>query len=467
MTPLKSTLIIPVENQVRELDPKLLLACVAASRGYPCIIGSRRDVELDIDLYPRGIFLSKSMTIRSLLMFHVTRVLGHEVVTWDEEALVHLPADQYYDRRMHPLAMRYISHLFAWGEDNAELWRRYPHMPKDVPIHVTGNPRSDLLRPDVRRYYQSDADALRKEHGDFILVNTNFNHVNAFFAKLNVFVPSSKPGKSPQFARGARGMTREFAQALHEHKQSLFESFQEMIPALAAAFPDRRIVVRPHPTEKHDVYHAIAARCPNVKVTNVGNVVPWLMATKALVHNGCTTGVEAYALGVPTISYRPRIDERIDDGFYYLPNALSIQCFTLEKVIDTLRGVLRGAPPAIDEAARRALFHECLAGLEGETASARIVDVLDGIGPERLVPREPGPWGRFQREVVRFGLKVVRRYRAKLPGEQNSPEFQRHRYPGTRLDELRERVARWQAVLGATVPLQVEQLAEHIFRIAC
>jgi len=27
-------LLIPVENQVRELDPKLLLACIAARRGW-------------------------------------------------------------------------------------------------------------------------------------------------------------------------------------------------------------------------------------------------------------------------------------------------------------------------------------------------------------------------------------------------------------------------------------------------
>jgi hypothetical protein len=38
----KVPLIIPVENQVRELDPKLLLACVAAKRGFTCIIGSHR-----------------------------------------------------------------------------------------------------------------------------------------------------------------------------------------------------------------------------------------------------------------------------------------------------------------------------------------------------------------------------------------------------------------------------------------
>ena len=35
--PLASTLIVPVENQVRELDAKLLLACIAVERGFPVV----------------------------------------------------------------------------------------------------------------------------------------------------------------------------------------------------------------------------------------------------------------------------------------------------------------------------------------------------------------------------------------------------------------------------------------------
>ena len=40
MTIKKPLLLIPVENQIRELDPKLLLACVAAERGFSSVIGS-------------------------------------------------------------------------------------------------------------------------------------------------------------------------------------------------------------------------------------------------------------------------------------------------------------------------------------------------------------------------------------------------------------------------------------------
>jgi hypothetical protein len=50
-------------------------------------------MEFNIDAFPGAIYLSKSMTIRSLLFFRVARRFGHRIVAWDEEALVHLPAD--------------------------------------------------------------------------------------------------------------------------------------------------------------------------------------------------------------------------------------------------------------------------------------------------------------------------------------------------------------------------------------
>jgi surface carbohydrate biosynthesis protein len=110
-------LLIRVENQVRELDPKLLLACVAAERGFSSVIGSRWEMEFNIDAFPRSIYLSKSMTVRSLLFSRVANKFDHQIVTWDEEALVHLPSDTYFSRRLDPRSIRYVSHLFAWGQD--------------------------------------------------------------------------------------------------------------------------------------------------------------------------------------------------------------------------------------------------------------------------------------------------------------------------------------------------------------
>ena len=83
-----STLIIPVENQVRELDAKLLLSCIVAERGFPVIIGSRAFVHFEVASLPRGVYLAKSMRSLSNSMFRILRMLGHEIVAWKEEALV-------------------------------------------------------------------------------------------------------------------------------------------------------------------------------------------------------------------------------------------------------------------------------------------------------------------------------------------------------------------------------------------
>jgi surface carbohydrate biosynthesis protein len=91
----KACLIIPVENQVRELDPKLLLACIAVRRGFAVFIGSHREVDFRITSFPKSLYLNKSMTERNLKMFRIIEKMGHEILTWDEEALVHLPAETY------------------------------------------------------------------------------------------------------------------------------------------------------------------------------------------------------------------------------------------------------------------------------------------------------------------------------------------------------------------------------------
>jgi surface carbohydrate biosynthesis protein len=462
----KLPLLIPVENQVREFDPKLLLACIAAKRGFSSVIGSRREMEFRIASFPRSLYLSKSMTIRSALLFKIAHKVGHEIVAWDEEALVHLPAETYFSDRLSPEALQYVSHLCAWGQDNVDLWEKYHGLPNGTPIHVTGNPRVDMLRPEMRPFFAEETEDIRNNYGNFILVNTNFNHVNAYSPGLNLFQPVKKPGETPKFGRGARGMSREFAKGLRDHKQDIFESFQRLIPDIERSFPEYSVVVRPHPTESHEIYQNIAAQCKRVQVTNKGNVVPWILTSKAVIHNGCTTGLEAYVLGVPALSYRPTVNDRYDLGFYRLPNVLSHQCFDLGELLETLRDIVAGRLGPADGDERREIIDHHLAGLDGPLACERIVDICEQIsdgGPEL---RKPTLRHRLSHWYMDKGLGLINRYKSHLPGEFNKPAFQRHRYPGISLAELRARLSRFQQLLGWNEELKVEEISEQIFRIS-
>jgi surface carbohydrate biosynthesis protein len=423
-------------------------------------------MEMRIDSFPRSIYLSKSMTVRSLLFFWVAAKFGHDIITWDEEALVHLPPETYFSRRLHPAAIRYVTHLFAWGDENAELWRQYPHLPHGIPIHVTGNPRSDMLRPELHAYYENEVEAIRREYGSFILVNTNFNHVNAFGPDMNLFRPVKSTGRTPKFGRAARGMSREYAEGLRDHKIAVFQDFQQLIPELEKSFTDHTIVVRPHPTESHDAYRRIAATCRRVRVTNEGNVVPWLLSARALIHNGCTTGVEAFVMRIPAISYRATVNERYDNGFYKLPHTLSHQCFSFRELHETLGLILEGklGSPDGDEHRKLARYH--LAGLEdGSLACERVVDVLEQIAAAQAKPLSKALVKRMDRWLARCGLHLLRIVKSKLPGSHNRPEFQRHRYPGLPIHEVVERLARFQHLLGDDRQLKVEPITATIYRI--
>jgi hypothetical protein len=239
-----------------------------------------------------------------------------------------------------------------------------------------------------------------------------------------------------------------------------------MIPVLDKAFPDYNIVVRPHPTESQETYRNIAAQCDRVKVTNEGNVVPWLLAARALVHNGCTTGVEAYVMGIPAITYRASINEKYDFGFYRLPNLISHACFNPAELEETLRKILNGELGPAEGDDRKQLIEHHLAAQDGPLACERMVDVLEKIVKDRREPTRAGAgacisgWSEW---VVRT---LIKRFKDSRPGSHNRPEFQRHRYPEVPLSQMKQRVSRFQQLLGSSNQLQVERFLNQFFRIS-
>ncbi len=461
-------LIIPVENQVRELDAKLLLSFVAAKEGFTSYIGSRRELEYRLPFLPRGIYLSKSMTARSLKMFRIMSMLGHRITAWDEEALVHPQEETYFSRRLNPESIRYITDLFAWGEDNAQLWRSYPYLPESINIHVTGNPRGDMLRPELKNFFSQDVQKLRKQHGEFLLINTNFSFVNPFFPEQGLLRPDgTDPDGFPAYGRAAVGMERNFVHRLHAYKKNIFEAFQHAIPLIAKRFPETNIIVRPHPVENPSIYHEIAGKISNVKVINEGNVIPWILASTAVIHNGCTTGIEAYMLEKPALSYLPVRDELLDNEFYRLPNMLSHRCFSAEELLQTIESVRMKKIGAADGEGRRTLLKHYLSSLEGPLACELIVECLKQIDGD--LQKEPMPavscrLKAYYRAAYRWAKqkwKAISR-----PDSKYRPEFQRHRFPELSIDDVDRKISLLSQTLGDNYTPHLKQISPIIFRIS-
>jgi surface carbohydrate biosynthesis protein len=382
-------LIIPVEIAARELDAKLLLACLSAGSGRPTILGCRFDLDLRADQLPRGVRLEKGMTDASYKMFRNLRDLGYALAAWDEEALVYYSDHAYAETRLSRRSAALLQMMMAWGEDNRRLWARAAQYP-GVPIVVTGNARADLLRPEFHKLHSDDAAAIRSAYGDFILINSNFGSVNFYH-----------PGRETKFDRY---VTAHRAEGLREHRIALFQAFLKLVPIVARAFPERKIVVRPHPAEDHRPWFAIAAAWPNVKVVHGGSVLPWLAAAAAMIHNGCTTAIESYLLGRPAIAYRPVISEAHD---IHLPNGVSHNAFDAESLIGLLAARLDGS---LDDRAilqqGDAILSQFITARDGPLAAERILDAV-----RHLTPPQMSGLGVQARRLHRFLRMRYRRHR--------------------------------------------------------
>lgn len=453
------SLIIPVENQVRELDAKLLLACVAAERGLPVILGSRTFINFAVTRLPRGLFLAKSLRSISGKLMKIIRGLGHEIVAWDEESLVRYTSPEYYAWRYAEDTFKTVDQLFAWGVDDAEFFASY-HGYTGVPVHVTGNPRIDLLRPDVRGYFEPQVAALKERYGDFILVNTAFSFVNAFVPALNL-IQRDRSGQT-YVSRTGLGMSLPFATGMANHYQALYDAFRELMPRLAEWFPDHRIVLRPHPSENHDVWRQVMAGCPKVDVVHEGNVVPWLMASKVLLHNGCTTAVEAAVLETPAVSYMPVLSEVYD---YHLPNGLSHQAHTPDDVRRQIGDILAGRLGTVAPEVRQRFFDRHLSSTQGPLACDRVLDVFLASGYAQRAPKATpaavwlkaflaGEWRTLKKRINRL-----------RPNHRNSAAYHAHRFPDVSVEQINQRIARFGALLGRFGSVRAEAFSDYVFRI--
>src|SRR5690606_4775103 len=69
-------LIIPCETLAREFDGKLLLACIAAKRGFRVILGGKPAIQSRLTALPRAIYMSNNLRLSSRRVLAILDRLG-------------------------------------------------------------------------------------------------------------------------------------------------------------------------------------------------------------------------------------------------------------------------------------------------------------------------------------------------------------------------------------------------------
>jgi len=311
------------------------------------------------------------------------------------------------------------------------------------------------MRSELREFHRADADAIRERFGNFVLVNTNFAEVNHFHPKLSEFKKAMAKEGTDEASRFDIGMG--------QHKLALFNHFREMLPLLCESVGSFNVVVRPHPTESHVIWNDLAARYDNLHVANDGNIIPWLIAAKALVANGCTTQVEAAVLGTPTVNYQPVKSELLD---FELPALVSRCVFALDELCATVRDITKGKLGPLDYAERRKILDRHIAGLDGPLAAERIIQVLEAGGYNKRQPPATSLNAYVHGWVRNHFRTMSKRINMHRPGHRNSLSYHAHRFPDITVPEIMKKIKCMGRLLNRFESIKVTQESKHIFRIS-
>jgi surface carbohydrate biosynthesis protein len=275
-----------VDNPLRDLEGLVLLARQLSTRGVRATLVPMYEQGFDVPALQPDLVLVNYTRPNNADLIKSYKGAGILVGVLDTEGIGGKNADQFASMVKSAGCTDLVDLYCVWGQSQYAAFLRQGTVAADL-LHATGCPRYDFCAPPWRA-------ALPKPSvgSGYVLINTNFPTVN----------PRFSGGTSHEEQSMVKaGFSREFAQQFIADGAHAYRSTLDMAIKLAKHFSGVEFVLRPHPFENLGSYDAFAA-LPNAKVIQSGTSLEWISGARLLVHQNCSTAIEATMLNVEPLS---------------------------------------------------------------------------------------------------------------------------------------------------------------------
>ncbi|HEV8391397.1 MAG TPA: surface carbohydrate biosynthesis protein [Dongiaceae bacterium] len=435
----------PMEIASRELDSRLLLAVLAARHGFESVLGQKWLIERNIERMTPGVYLSKTLTVRDAKMLRRAKEAGYITAAVDEE----IPGLVVHDKKFWWVARDAVDStdlIFLPGTFNSAAFVEAFQLP-DGQVRQASNPRWDLLRSELRTIFADQVAELRQRHGNFILVNSNLGFTNSHKGDSKHMVQALiDQGKIDPSDRELMRQFDDFEVMEQANRVALLE----LLPALAEAFPEQRIVLRPHPSENSSTWEEWTRGFPNLSILREGSSLPWIMAARALVHTNCTTGVEAIALDRPAICLVPAENPA---HRRYLANLVNPVVRTTAEAVAAIRRLLAD-PGSCYDLQMVARFRDSMSYDSARMGAEQIVSSIEEFGDAR------GGW-RASPDAV-SAWHPLAGYRWHQPDKNVRGDL----FPDLDLAAVAGRLNQFGRILGIAADLKIEACGTKVLLVS-
>lgn len=297
-------LYIPIEEALRDLEARLLLTHFALRDDWTVVVGQQWLLHAASELLPAGVFFFKGANQRQTDWMRNARRWGHACVAIEEEATA-IAEPLVLERQMARDCPELLDLYLAQGAHHARaLTAAHPGL--EGRVREVGVSRFDLLRPAFLARRENRVGTLRQAFDPFILINTNFGYANSHWGSPERFFDTVVVGNG-LIDTANPAEIQLFADRL-EFEQRTMASFVDLIDSLSG---QATVVLRPHLAEELTTWTALHERHgwgDGVKIIREGPAIDWILASRLLIQNSCTTGIEAEIMGHPVVSYVPFVN---------------------------------------------------------------------------------------------------------------------------------------------------------------
>lgn len=322
-------LYMPIETSKRELNSRLLISIASLHHGFDKVIIGK-DKEVINNIKQPGVILLKSAASFESHLIDKLKNDGCLVCSLDEEGILPPLNDPSINSRFSEKCLMLLDKVFCNGMLELKSFPDWVRSSKKLVI--TGNPRFDFYMPKTRNFYNNNLEEIRKltQQKKIILIVSRFGDIN-LEKSVDLYDILKKSG----FLETEEAKL--FFKGFFEHSDKIFNKFLDLPEILSKVFKEYMVVIRPHPSEYEDTWKNKYNNYSNILVSSDYDIASWLLASSVMIHNGCTTAVEAKALNTPCISYKPFSDEDFD--LDYANNLCNIAT-TNDDVVNILNNLL-------------------------------------------------------------------------------------------------------------------------------
>jgi len=318
-----------LEVKKRELDSRCYFAIKACLNDYEVVICKKNNFYLNKRFLKSGMVILKSAGINYHKEIIEMKSIGHSLSVMDEEGLMYFSSEDFIQRRIYKENLEYIDYIFTWGQDDYQLLSNHLTDSKKK-IYKTGSSRIDILKDPVNQIYHDDALKIKKKYGEFYLLNTFFTFTNHFYKswveKESEILQSESFNSDSLVYRNGLKMKKLQSETLKETIN--------FIKKFAEKYPDEKLVIRPHMSENHKLWHKLSKKYKNVlTVYDDINTCSWMIASNFTISSNCTTSVEAFLLKKMNYNFTPVID---NDVMFKLPKITGIQVGSSDILIEKI-----------------------------------------------------------------------------------------------------------------------------------